>query len=154
GRLYGPNEDRGVFKTEDGGKTWKKSLYVDDKTGAIDMRMDPSDPNTLLVGMWERKRDEFDAFYGPSREWPTADKDGPADHHGPGGGLFKTSDGGKTWKKLTDAKLNNGLPTIATGRIGIDFSAKTKGLVYAIIDTEKVGAGRPPVTVIMGVSLE
>ena len=56
----------------DGGKTWKKVLFVDDKTGVIDLRMDPFDPNTLLVGMWERKRDEFDGFYGPASDWPDA----------------------------------------------------------------------------------
>src|SRR5262249_3472943 len=63
GRLYGPNEERGLFKTEDGGKTWKKILYVDDKTGVIDMRMDPFDPNTLLVGMRERKRGGFEGEF-------------------------------------------------------------------------------------------
>src|SRR5262249_28263054 len=65
GRLYGPNEERGLFKTEDGGKTWQKILYVDDKTGVIDFRLDPFDANNLLVGMWERKRDGFDTTYGP-----------------------------------------------------------------------------------------
>src|SRR5579872_2500224 len=124
GRLYGPNEERGLFKTEDGGKTWKKILYVDDKTGVIEMRMDPNDPNSLLVGMWERKRDGFDGFYGPSTTWPTVDQYGPEVTHGPGGGLFKSTDAGKTWKKLTDEKLNNGLPTVKTGRIGIDYSRK------------------------------
>ena len=154
GRLYGPNEDRGVFKTEDGGKTWKKILYVDDKTGAIDVKMDPHDPNNLLVGMWERKRDGFDGHFGPASEWPSPDQYGPEVTYGPGGGLFKSGDAGKTWKKLTDAKLTNGLPTVKTGRIGIDYSRKTKGLVFAIIDTENVGKGRPPVTVYMGISRE
>src|SRR5205085_10796361 len=60
---------------------------------------------------------------------------------GPGGGLWKTADGGKTWKKLTDEALKNGLPTVKTGRIGLDYSRKTKGLLFAIIDTEKVGTG-------------
>ena len=67
GRLYGDNPDRGVFKTTDGGKTWEKVLYVDDKTGCIDLRMNPGDPNTLLAAMWERKRDGFDSFLGDSR---------------------------------------------------------------------------------------
>ncbi len=154
GRLYGPNEERGLFKTEDGGKTWKKILYVDDKTGVIELRMDPNDPNSLLVGMWERKRDGFDGYFGQANEWPTPDQYGPAVTYGPGGGLFKTSDAGKTWKKLTDPKLNTGLPTVKTGRIGIDYSRKTKGLVYAIIDTENIGKGRPVLTVYMGLTSE
>ncbi|MBX9584005.1 MAG: PDZ domain-containing protein [Gemmataceae bacterium] len=150
GRVYGPNEDRGLFKTTDGGKTWNKVLYVDDKTGVIDFRMDPSDPETLIVGLWGRQRDEFDGFFGPLGSWPTMDQYGPATSYGPGGGLQKTSDGGKTWKKLTA-----GLPATAkTGRIGLDYSRKTKGLVYAIIDTENVGKGRPPLTVFVGLSSE
>jgi len=138
GRLYGPNPDRGVFKTEDGGKTWSKVLYVDDKTGVIDMRLDPQDPNTIIAALWERKRDEFDGFFG---EAPVPDSYGPIVTHGAGGGLFKSTDAGKTWKKLNDEKLKNGLPTVKTGRIGLDYSGKTKGLLVAIIDTEKVGTG-------------
>ena len=138
GRLYGPNPDRGVYKTTDGGKTWDKVLYVDDKTGVIDMVMDPKDPNTLIAALWERKRDEHDGFFG---EAPVPDSYGPIVTHGPGGGLWKSTDAGKTWKKLTDEVLKNGLPTVKTGRIGLDYSRKTKGLIFAIIDTEKVGTG-------------
>ncbi|MBN9119183.1 MAG: hypothetical protein J0I06_08485, partial [Planctomycetes bacterium] len=153
GRLWGPNEERGVFKTEDGGATWKKVLYVDDKTGAIELRMDPFDPNVVLAGLWERKRDEFDGYFG-SGPWPGPDQYGPAIAHGPGGGLFKTADGGKTWKKLTGEKAASGLPAVKTGRIGLDYSRKTKGLVYAIIDTENIGKGRPVLTVYLGISGE
>src|SRR5262249_46814594 len=64
GRLYGPNEERGLFKTSDGGKTWTKVLYVDDKTGIIDLQINPADPSTLLVAAWDRLRDEFDDFLG------------------------------------------------------------------------------------------
>jgi photosystem II stability/assembly factor-like uncharacterized protein len=154
GRLYGPNEERGLFKTADGGKTWNKVLYVDDRTGVIDFRMDPFNPEVLLVGLWERRRDEFDTFYGPADKWPTTDQYGPATTYGPGGGLFKTADGGKSWKKLTDDKLKSGLPTVKLGRIGLDYSRKTKGLVFAIIDTERVGMGRPVLSVYVGLSTE
>lgn len=150
GRMYGPNEERGVFKTEDGGESWKKVLYVDDKTGAIELRMDPFDPNVLLAGLWERQRDEFDGFYGAADTWPGPDQYGPAIAHGPGGGLFKTSDGGKNWKKLSGENGVSGLPSVKTGRMGIDYSRKTKGLVFAIIDTENIGKGRN-VTVYLGV---
>ncbi len=154
GRLYGPSEERGVFKTADGGKTWAKVLYVDDKTGAIELAMDPFDPNVLLAGMWERKRDGFDGVYGDVATWPSPDQYGPDVTYGPGGGLFRTADAGKTWTKLTGEKAAAGLPTVKTGRIGLDFSRKTKGLVYAILDTEKVGTGRPPLTVYMGLTSE
>jgi photosystem II stability/assembly factor-like uncharacterized protein len=154
GRLWGPGGDRGVFKTTDGGKTWRRVLFVDDKTGCIDLRLDPHDPGVLLAGMWERQRDPFDGFFGPATGWPTQDQYGPAVSHGPGGGLFRSADGGQTWTKLTTETAKAGLPTVKTGRIGIDFSAKTKGLVYAIIDTENVGKGRPVLSVFVGVTTE
>src|SRR4051812_39320259 len=153
GRVWGPNEERGVFKTEDGGKTWKKVLFVDERTGAIDLRMDPFDPNALLAGLWERKRDEFDGYVG-NGPWPGPDQYGPVVSHGPGGGLFRTNDGGKSWNRLTGEKSAAGLPTAKTGRIGLDYSRKTKGLVYAMIDTEDIGKGRPALTVLLGVSGE
>ena len=140
GRLYGPNPDRGVFKTDDGGKTWTKVCFVNDTTGVIDMRMDPTDPNTVIAAFWEHKRDGFDGFFDGDKDQPP-DQYGPIVTHGAGGGLYKTADAGKTWKKLTDEKLKNGLPTVKTGRIGLDYSHKTKGLLFAIIDTEKVGTG-------------
>src|SRR5262249_30826488 len=64
GRLYGPNPERGLFKTTDGGKTWEKVLYVNDRTGVMDMQMHPTDPNTLIVALWERQRDGFDSHVG------------------------------------------------------------------------------------------
>ncbi len=133
GRLYGANEERGVFKTEDGGKTWNKVKYVDANTGVIDMRMDPTDPNTLIAAFWEHKRDEFDGFFGTP---PVPDAYGPVVTHATGTALYKTTDGGKNWKKLTA-----GLPTAKLGRIGLDYARKTKGLLYAVIDTEKSGTG-------------
>jgi S1-C subfamily serine protease/photosystem II stability/assembly factor-like uncharacterized protein len=138
GRLYGPNAERGVFKTTDGGATWEKVLYVDDKTGCIDLRMNPADPNMLVAAMWERKRDEFDSFLGDAKA-PGDDRYGPAVDHGKGGGLHRTTDGGKTW-----TRLDKGLPTVATGRIGLDWYRKDPRVVFAIVDTEKVGTGTPP----------
>ena len=138
GRLYGASEDRGLYKTTDGGKTWVKVLYVDDKTGVIDAALDPADPETIVAAMWERKRDEFDGFFGDA---PVPDTYGPIVTHGAGGGLHKSTDGGKTWKRVSDASAKSGLPTVKTGRIGLDASRKTKGLIIAIIDAEKVGTG-------------
>jgi photosystem II stability/assembly factor-like uncharacterized protein len=125
GRLYGPNADRGLFKTTDGGKTWNKVLYVDDKTGVIDMRMHPADPETLLVATYERERDLYDTN-DPSKKW------------GPGAGIYKTTDGGKTFKKL-----KQGLPASQLGRIGLDWYRKDPNVVYVIIESEKIGMGPP-----------
>ncbi len=123
GRLYGPNPERGLFKTTDGGQTWKKILFVDEKTGVIDMRMHPTDPETLIVATYERERDLYDTN-DPSKKW------------GPGGGLHKTTDGGKTFKKLT-----RGLPGSQLGRIGLDWYRKDPQVVFAIIESEKIGMG-------------
>ena len=123
GRLYGPNPERGLFKTTDGGNTWNKILFVDDKTGVIDMRMHPTDPETLLVATYERERDLYDTN-DPSKKW------------GPGGGLYKTTDGGKTFKKLAQ-----GLPGGPLGRIGLDWYRKDPKVVFAIIESEKIGMG-------------
>jgi photosystem II stability/assembly factor-like uncharacterized protein len=123
GRLYGPNEERGLYKTTDGGQTWAKVLKVDDKTGVIDMRMHPNDPETLLVATYERQRDGFDV-------------NEPAKRYGPGSALWKTTDGGKTFHKLT-----KGLPTVQLGRIGIDYHRKDPNTVYVVLESEKNGMG-------------
>jgi photosystem II stability/assembly factor-like uncharacterized protein len=125
GRLWGPSEQRGLYKTTDGGKTWNNILFVDNKTGVIDMVMNPANPEELLVATWQRKRDLYDSNE-PEVEW------------GPGSGLHKTSDGGKTWKKISQ-----GLPTCAIGRIGLDYYRKDPKIVYMILATEKVGIGPP-----------
>jgi len=112
------NPERGVFKTTDGGKTWTKVLFINEKVGAIDLVMDPKHPDTLIASMVQRIR----------RRWSD-----PV----PGGedGLFKTTDGGKTWKELT-----NGLPdTNLTGRIGIDLCASKPNIVYAYVDNHNPG---------------
>jgi photosystem II stability/assembly factor-like uncharacterized protein len=148
GRLYGPSEERGLYKTIDGGKTWNKVLPTDANTGVIEVQMNPKDPETLLVATWERRRDGFDSHagalapgnstveppledgydaYDPTRKW------------GPGGGIFKTTNGGKTFTRLT-----KGLPTNPLGRIGIDYYRKDPNIVYAVIDCQKIGMGRVP----------
>src|SRR5688572_29255239 len=132
GRLYGPNEDRGVYKTTDGGQTWEKVLYVDDKTGVIDMVMHPTEPDTLIAALWDKQRDGFDSWPGNEVQKPDGvDGYDPIRKWGPGGGLFRTTDGGKTWRKPKD-----GLPTSNTGRIGLDWYRKDPKFVYAIIDCE------------------
>jgi photosystem II stability/assembly factor-like uncharacterized protein len=150
GRLYGPSEERGLFKTTNGGESWEKVLYVNDKTGIIDMQMSPADPETLLVAAWERQRDEFDSH--PGTEVPLVDGyDGydPIKKWGPGSGLYKTTDGGKTFKKLTA-----GLPSGTLGRIGIDYYRKDPRTVFAIIDGDKIGMGTPPSRVWLGIQGE
>lgn len=139
GRLYGPNPERGLFKTVDGGKNWQKVLFVDDKTGVIDVAMHPADPETLVVATWERQRDEFDSFRGDSKKPEGSDEYAPATVYGPGSGLYRTTDGGKNFAKLTQ-----GLPNAKMGRIGLDFSKKNPDTLFAIIDTDQAGKGNPP----------
>lgn len=122
GRLWGTNEERGLFKTTDGGKTWEKILYIDEKTGVMDVVMHPTEPETLLVATFERQRDAFDGN-DPVKGW------------GPGSGIYRTTDGGKTFEKIT-----KGLPTIDIGRIGLNYYRKDPNIVYAVIQTAWTGA--------------
>lgn len=121
GRCWGPNEERGLFRTTDGGKTWEKILYIDEHTGVIDAVMHPTDPNTLLVATWERQRDGFDTN-DPAKKW------------GPGSGIYKTTDGGNTFRRVTQ-----GLPTTSLGRIGLTFYLKNPAHVYAIMESDRAG---------------
>ncbi len=139
GRLYGPNPERGLFKTADGGKSWEKVLFIDDKTGIIDLVMHPTDPETLIAAAWERRRDEFDSFRGDSKKPEGTDEYAPAVVYGAGSALYRTTDGGKKFTKLT-----KGLPSVKLGRVGLDFSRQHPDTVFAIMDTEKAGAGNPP----------
>ncbi len=129
GHLWGPNPERGVYKTTDGGKTWKKILFVDDTTGFVDLKMDPSDPDVLYAAAWHRLR------------WGGGHMEGA----GAGSGIYKTTDGGKTWKRLTDPALDNGLPTRALGRIGLAIYPKNPKIVYAVIQAAH-GAKNPGVS--------
>ena len=121
GRLWGSNEERGIFKTTDGGKTWEKTLYIDDKTGCIDLVMHPNEPDTLIAAMYERKRDPFDGG-------------DPVVRFGKGTGLYKTTDGGRSWNRIT-----KGLPTVKLGRIGLDYYRSNPDVLYALVESEMSG---------------
>ena len=112
GHPYGPNAERGVFRTIDGGKTWEKVLYKDDKSGAIDVTFDPRNPNILFCSLWQAQR------------MPWGFSDG-----GPGSGLYRSIDGGTTWKELQE----HGLPEKPYGRIGVAAAANSDR-VYAMIE--------------------
>jgi len=117
-----PNDERGVFKTTDGGKTWKKVLYRDDRTGAIDISVDRTNPNVLYAALWEAYRVEYQMSSG-----------------GPGSGLYKSTDGGDTWTEIT---RNKGLPAGVVGRIGVAVSGADPNRVYALVENENGGLFR------------
>lgn len=117
GSPWGEHPERGVFKTTDGGATWEKILFVNNRTGVADLVMDPTNPNKLIAAMWEHKRDPW--FF----------KSG-----GEGSGLHMTHDGGKTWKKLTEKE---GLPKGELGRIGIAIARNKPNIVYALVEAKK-----------------
>ncbi len=117
GPTWGDGKDRGVYKTSDGGKTWNKILFVDEKTGVADMAMDPANPNKIIAAFWEYRR------------WPWFFNSG-----GPGSALYITVDGGENWQKLTD---KNGLPKGDLGRIGIAFATNKPNVVYALVEAKR-----------------
>jgi len=117
GSPWGIHPERGVFKTTDGGKSWKKILYVNDKTGAADLVMDPKNPNKLIAAMWEHYRQPWFFTSG-----------------GEGSGMYITFDGGETWKKRTDA---DGLPKGELGRIGLAIAPSNPNKIYALIESKK-----------------
>src|SRR2546425_946796 len=121
GHLWGTNTERGVYKTVDGGKTWAKLLFVDDTSGFVDLEMDPSNPDVLYAAAWHRLR------------WGGGHMQGV----GKGSGIYKTADGGRSWTKLTDPTLKNGLPTERLGRIGLAVSAKDPRVLYAVIQVDR-----------------
>lgn len=116
GSLYSKNEERGLYKTIDGGKTWRRTLYIDDNTGVIDIKIHPKNPDLLLAATWERFRQSHD-FTG----------------NGKGSAIWRSEDGGETWNKIT-----NGFPADEfVGRIGFDFSLSRPDVVYALLDNQK-----------------
>jgi photosystem II stability/assembly factor-like uncharacterized protein len=119
GRAWGPSEERGIYKTTDGGKTWEKFLYIDDTTGIIDLAMDPAEANILYACAYTFRRDAFSGTY-------------PRTQFGPKAGLYKSVDGGKKWTRLTE-----GLPQRPLGRCGIDICRKDPKLLYAVVETDK-----------------
>ena len=120
GHIWGPNPDRGIFRTLDGGKTWTKILFVDDKTGASDLMMDPTNPRILYAAFWQVYRKGWTLQSG-----------------GTGGGLYKTIDGGQTWKKLA-----GGLPEGIVGKVAVSVSASRPSRVWAMVEAEKGGLYR------------
>jgi photosystem II stability/assembly factor-like uncharacterized protein len=121
GHPYGPNPERGVFRSVDGGATWQKVLYKDENTGAIDIAFNPSNSQIVYADMWSSRRPP----------WTTA-----GGYSGPGSGLYKSTDGGTTWKELT-----KGLPTWADhlGRIGLGAAPSDPNRIYALVDAPKLG---------------
>jgi photosystem II stability/assembly factor-like uncharacterized protein len=119
GTNYGPQQERGVFRTTDGGKTWQRVLFVDENTGCSDIAMDPQDPKTLFAGMWQFVIHTWAQWSG-----------------GPGSGVFVSHDGGSTWERLA----GHGLPEQEVGKIGLAIAHGNPKRVFAIIET---GTGEP-----------
>ena len=122
GHAFGANEQRGVFKTTDGGKTWRRVLYRDAATGISDIDIDRNDPNVLYAAFWRANRTPWSLESG-----------------GPGGGIFKSTDGGETWTELT---ANLGLPKGVLGKIGLAVSPAKSSRVWALIEAEEGGVYR------------
>ncbi|MFW6128957.1 MAG: VPS10 domain-containing protein [Candidatus Aminicenantaceae bacterium] len=122
GHVYGPNKERGVFRSNDGGKTWGKILFEDDKTGAIDLILDPSNPRIIYAAFWEFFRTPYSLSSG-----------------GPGSGLYKSKDGGGTWEEISK---NSGLPQGILGKIGVTVSPVKPDRIWAIIEAKDGGVFR------------
>lgn len=119
GHAYGPNPERGIFRSTDGGKTWDHKLFVDDRTGAIDLAMDPTNPRILYAALWQAQRTPYSLTSG-----------------GEGSGIYKSTDGGESWTPLNDRP---GLPGGIKGRIGITVSPANHNRVWAAIEAQDGG---------------
>ncbi|MHC5019061.1 MAG: WD40/YVTN/BNR-like repeat-containing protein, partial [Planctomycetota bacterium] len=138
GRTWGPSEARGLYKTTDGGKRWNQVLYVDADTGAVDVILHPRDPEVIFAATYHRRRDEFDVN-DPAQRW------------GPGSALWKSSDGGANWIRLSGPGEHRGLPTVLMGRCGIDICLTKPDIWFAVVETELIGQAlegstMPPLT--------
>ena len=123
GHAYGPQQERGIYRTMDAGKTWERVLFVDEKTGASELVMDPNNPRILFAGMWQIQINTWGRFSG-----------------GPGSGIWTSRDGGTTWKRVT----GNGLPETQVGKIGLAMSKANSNRIYALIEA---GDGIPAVNI-------
>ena len=124
GDVFGPNEERGVFRTHDGGKTWEKVLYSGVDAGAVDLSLDPNNPRIVFAAFWQARRNFWNVSSG-----------------GPGSGLFRSMDGGDSWEEISRAP---GLPDGALGKLGVSVSPARSGRVFALVETvgEKTGLYR------------
>ncbi|HEY6269920.1 MAG TPA: hypothetical protein VIX11_16590 [Candidatus Acidoferrum sp.] len=123
GHAYGPNQERGVFRSKDGGKSWQKILFKDENTGAIDLAFEPGNPKVVYAAMWQTRRPPW-SIYPPS--------------YGPGSGLYRSNDGGDHWEQVS----GHGLPSEGLGRIGIAFAPSNPRRIYLIVDAKEGGLYR------------
>ena len=119
GNAYAPNPDRGVYRSQDGGATWKKVLFKNEDVGAIDLAFDPVDSKVVYASLWSVRRPPW-FIYAPA--------------NGPGGGIFKSTDGGSTWNEISA-----GIPVEGRGHIGIAVAASNRNRLYAVVDAKEGG---------------
>ncbi|HEX4684051.1 MAG TPA: hypothetical protein VH277_15145, partial [Gemmatimonadaceae bacterium] len=122
GATWASNPERGLYKSTDGGKTWQMSKFVSDKAGFIDIAMDPRDPNTLYAASWERSRGPYFLHSG-----------------GPGSGLWKTTDGGRSWREIK----GGGFPETPKGRMNIQIAPSNSNIVYVMVEADSVRGAKP-----------